>query len=52
MSGSVDRTEAYGAGGRYLLGPEYTFLTLPSDARFINFDNVHVFAKDKLEVSC
>ena len=50
-TGLIDRSEAYGRGGRYLLGPDYSFKPLRADAHFETFNRVSIFAKDRLQVS-
>ncbi|KAK2161957.1 hypothetical protein LSH36_107g08048 [Paralvinella palmiformis] len=48
-TGLIDRSEAYGRGGRYLLGPDYSFKPLRADAHFETFQSVSIFAKDRLQ---
>lgn len=50
-TGEIDRSKAFGPGGRYFLGPDYEFRVFPADAHFETFNRVSVFAADRLQVT-
>ncbi|XP_076459148.1 uncharacterized protein LOC143292587 [Babylonia areolata] len=48
-TGSVNTDEVY-SGGKYLIGPDFTFKTFKASAHFESLSDVSVFTSDKLEV--
>ena len=38
-------------GGKYAVGPDYNFKIFPSDAHHLEFEDITVFANDRLEVN-
>lgn len=49
-TGTVDRENVYGPGGRYFFGVDFDFKVFPADNHQLNFKQVTVFTKDRLEV--
>lgn len=48
-TGVVDKSKVYD-GGRYFIGPDYTFKVFQADVHFVDLENSKVFSADKLEV--
>ena len=50
-TGSVDTSKVYGSGGIYSIGPDYEFKPFRSDAHFVTYYEIEIFASDRLQVS-
>lgn len=48
-TGRVNLDEVY-TGGRYFIGPDFTFKTFPAEVHFEEMNEIAIFSKDKVEV--
>ncbi|KAK3750814.1 hypothetical protein RRG08_037255 [Elysia crispata] len=49
-TGTVKTDKVYGAGGKYMIGPDYGFKKFKASAHFISFSSLQVYTWNKLEI--
>ncbi|RUS73690.1 hypothetical protein EGW08_018552 [Elysia chlorotica] len=49
-TGTVKTDKVYGAGGKYMIGPDYGFKKFKASAHFITFEALEVYTWNKLEI--